>query len=76
MKPVHEKMPKDSFEPGQTYRVSMNGKELYDAEVVKFHGGCWATVRVQEPLLEEMALDYAPGTEFDIKVAQYDFIRR
>lgn len=76
MKPVHEKMPKDSFEPGQTYRVSMNGKELYDAEVVKFHGGCWATVRVQEPLLKEMALDYASGTEFDIKVAQYDFIRR
>jgi len=73
MKPVHEKLPKDSFEPGKTYRVAMNGTDLYDAEVVKFHGGCWATVRVTQPLLESMAADYAPGTEFDVKVAQYDF---
>jgi hypothetical protein len=52
----------------------MQGKQLYTAEVIKFHGGCWATVRVLEPLLSEYASDYAPGTEFDIKVAQYDFV--
>lgn len=74
MKPVHEKLPKDSFEPGRSYTVSMQGKQLYTAEVIKFHGGCWATVRVLEPLLAEFASDYAPGTEFDIKVAQYDFV--
>lgn len=73
MKPVHEKLPKDSFEPGRSYTVSMNGTPLYVAEVTKFHGGCWATVRVQEPLHEAYAADYAPGTEFDIKVASYEF---
>jgi hypothetical protein len=73
MKTLHEKLPKDSFEPGRTYTVHKDGKQLYKAEVVKFHGGCWATVRVREPLLETMAQDYAPGTEFDIKVALYSF---
>lgn len=73
MKPVHEKLPKDSFEPGRTYKVSMNGTDLYEAEVVKFHGGCWATVRVQRPLHDKFASDYTPGAEFDIKVAQYEF---
>jgi hypothetical protein len=73
MKPVHEKLPKESFESGRTYTVSKDGYELYKAEVIKFHGGCWATVRVTEPLHKDFYLDYAPGTEFDIKVALYSF---
>lgn len=73
MKPVHEKLPKDSFEAGKTYTVQKDGVQLYKAEVIKFHGGCWATVRVHEPLLAALAQDYAPGTEFDIKVALYSF---
>jgi hypothetical protein len=73
MKPVHDKLPKDSFEAGRSYTVSLHGTQLYVAEVISFHGGCWATVRVQQPLHEAYAADYAPGTEFDIKVASYEF---
>lgn len=73
MKPVHEKLPKDHFQPGITYRVAMQDTELYEADVVKYHGGCWATVRVVRPLNDTYAADYRPGTEFDIKVAQYTF---
>ena len=49
MKPQHDKVATEEFTPGSTYRVAMNGNDLYDAEVVKFHGGCWATVRVEKP---------------------------
>jgi hypothetical protein len=72
MKVEHEKVPVTEFTPGETYVVGMNGNDLYEAEVVKFHGGCWATVRVRTALYEPMAKDYSPGMEFDIKVAQYD----
>ncbi len=67
----HEKVDKSEFQPGATYSVSMNGVPLYVAQVVKFHGGCWATVRVQQCLNDELLSYYQPGTEFDIKVAQY-----
>ncbi|NQW30639.1 MAG: hypothetical protein HQ472_09010 [Ignavibacteria bacterium] len=70
-KPVHDKVPVEEFLPGEKYVVSMNEKELYEAEVVKFHGGCWATVRVTKPLYSAMAADYTVGNEFDIKVANY-----
>jgi len=72
MKPVHDKVSVDEFTPGQTYRVGMNGAPLYTAEVTKFHGGCWATVKVMEPLGEATASMYKPGMEFDIKVANYE----
>ena len=72
MKPVHDKVPVEEFTPGQTYRVGMNGTPLYTATVTKFHGGCWATVQVQEPVNDDMAALYKPGMEFDIKVANYE----
>ena len=72
MKPIHDKVAKDEFVVGNTYNVSLRGKPLYSAEVVKFHGGCWATVRVNKPLSDEVAQMYTPGTEFDIKVAEYE----
>lgn len=72
MKPVHTKIAIDEFSVGNTYAVSMRGKELYNAEVVKFHGGCWATVKVVEPANLEMASIYESGSTFDIKVAEYD----
>jgi hypothetical protein len=68
----HQKLPVSEFTPGRSYRVGMNGRPLYNAEVVKFHGGCWATVRVQECLYDAMQAEYRPGTEFDIKVAMYE----
>lgn len=72
MKPVHEKVNKEALIPGNTYTLGLNGKQLYSAEVVKFFGGCWATVRVVAPLNEETRSAYTPGMEFDIKVAQYE----
>ncbi|MBK6292217.1 MAG: hypothetical protein IPH85_06665 [Ignavibacteria bacterium] len=74
MKPVHDKVAKEAFVVGNTYNVSLRGKPLYAAEVVKFHGGCWATVRVTKPLSDETAQMYSPGAEFDIKVAEYDLL--
>ncbi|HRK04681.1 MAG TPA: hypothetical protein PLW14_06240 [Chlorobiota bacterium] len=72
MKPVHDKVPVTEFTPGKTYRIRLNGAELYNAEVIKFFGGCWATVRVVEPLSEEHKDVYRPGMEFDIKVGMYE----
>jgi hypothetical protein len=72
MKIEHEKVAVTEFTPGQRYIVAMNGRPLYKAEVVKFHGGCWATVRVEAALDEQMKQHYKPGTTFDIKVAQYE----
>lgn len=72
MKPVHDKVALDEFTPGTTYRVGMNGTPMYDATVTKFHGGCWATVRVERAVGSELASLYHPGMEFDIKVANYE----
>lgn len=72
MKIEHDKVPVENFTPGSRYTVSMQGRRLYSAEVVKFHGGCWATVRVEKALDAELEQHYRPGTTFDIKVAQYE----
>lgn len=72
MKPVHTKVAKDEFVVGNYYNISLKGRPLYSAQVVKFHGGCWATVRVENPLSEETADLYSRGSEFDIKVAEYE----
>lgn len=72
MKIEHEKVPVDQFTPGHRYTVAMKGRPLYTAEVLKFHGGCWATVRVEKALDAEMERHYQPGTTFDIKVAHYE----
>ena len=71
MKPVHDKVPVQEFTPGSVYRIAMNGEELYDAEVVKFHGGCWATVRVRNVIEGAHSQHYTADMEFDIKVANY-----
>jgi len=72
MKPVHEKLPVSTFEEGSTYTFSLNGNALYSANVIKFHGGCWATVRIAETKDPSLATTYRPGMEFDVKVAQYE----
>lgn len=71
MKPEHEKVAVTECMPGSQYRVSMHGQDLYIATVQKFHGGCWATMRVDQAIDGPMASQYRPGMEFDIKVAQY-----
>ena len=72
MKIEHEKVPVQEFTPGSRYTVGMQGRPLYTAEVVKFHGGCWATVRVEKALDQDLEKHYPPGATFDIKVAQYE----
>ena len=72
MKPIHDKVAVDEFTPGLVYRVGMNGTPLYDATVTKFHGGCWATVRVERTIDPQSAKHYHAGMEFDIKVANYE----
>jgi hypothetical protein len=75
-RPQHEKLPKDlAPERGGTYALSMTGTgaAAYEAEIVKYGGGCWATVRVTNPL--ENARHYKVGDTFDIRVAMYEFAR-
>lgn len=68
----HDKVAIENFIPGSQYTVAMNGRPLYVARVMKFHGGCWATVQVEQALDAELSKHYQPGTTFDIKVAQYE----
>ncbi len=68
----HDKVAREEFQPGQQYNVALRGTPLYRAEVVKFHGGCWATVKVIEPINPEMAKHYSEDATFDIKVAEYE----
>lgn len=68
----HDKVALEEFQPGQQYNVALRGTALYRAEVVKFHGGCWATVKVIESTNPETAKYYAENTTFDIKVAEYE----
>lgn len=72
MKIEHDKVALEQFQPGEHYDVSLRGSALYRAEVIKFHGGCWATVKVLEAQDPSTAKYYAPGTTFDIKVAEYE----
>lgn len=72
MKVEHNKVPVTEFTPGNTYQMALRGSPLYKAEVLKFHGGCWATIRVKEVLSQDVATYFTPGMEFDIKVAEYD----
>jgi len=75
MKPQHDKVPKEEFTPGERYNVALRNQPLYEATVVKFHGGCWATVRVERALSDATASLYPVGSEFDIKVAEYEVTR-
>lgn len=68
----HEKLPKDARpEEGGTYTLLHQGTPVYAAEILKYGGGCWATVRVTESL--DAALPYNAGDTFDIRVAMYEY---
>lgn len=67
---VHEKLPKDKApRKGGVYTVSQNGTPLYDAEIVRYGGGCWATVTVVSSRTDMVR----PGDTFDMRVAMYEF---
>ena len=68
----HEKLPKDARPAqGSVYGLAHAGAALYEAEITKYSGGCWATVRVTNPLGN--ADTYSVGDSFDIRVAMYEF---
>jgi hypothetical protein len=72
-RPQHEKLPKElAPETGGVYTLVHEGEALYEAEIVKYSGGCWATVRVTDPL--KHADTYKIGDEFQIRVAMYQFL--
>jgi len=67
-KPINE-----NLVTGNTYRVEYKGTELYDASVMNYDGGCWATVKVENVLPSPNEKIYRNGQTFDLKVAQYRF---
>lgn len=68
----HEKLPKDARpSEGGIYTLLYQGSPAYSAEILKYSGGCWATVRVTEAL--DATLPYNSGDTFDIRVAMYEF---
>jgi hypothetical protein len=72
MKPkiVHEKLPKDARpSQGGVYTLLNNGTPMFEAEILKYSGGCWGTVRVTEPYNPA----YTKGDEFDIRMAMYEY---
>ncbi len=72
----HEKLPKDQApRKGERYTVCHEGKALYEADIVKYGGGCWATVQVVGAVDEQVADMYRPGDTFEMRVAMYEFRR-
>lgn len=70
----HEKLPKDQApRKGGRYAVYHQGQALYEADIVKYGGGCWATVQVAGAVSEPYANVYKPGDTFDMRVAMYEF---
>lgn len=70
MRHKHEKLPK-AARPAErgVYMLSHNGEAMFAAELTKYDGGCWATVRVTEA----MNPAYNAGDSFDIRVAMYEY---
>lgn len=71
----HEKLPKDSAPQEQMKYVVVQGETpLYTAEILKYGGGCWATVKVCEAM-EGYEQLFRPNDVFDLRVAMYAWHR-
>lgn len=60
-------------EKDKTYRVEYNGKELYDAKIMEYDGGCWAKIKIENIVPSENDKMYKVGQEFDLKLGYYKF---
>ncbi len=70
----HDILPKEERpHKGREYTITHDGNPLYRAEIIAFSGGCWAKVRVTEPLTVAGDPSFAVGKEFDLRVAMYEF---
>lgn len=74
MKRIHDKIDKEN-KPivGENYILKLEGEDLYSAEVIEYKGGCWAKIKVNEPLHPEYSSYYKNGDVFDVKIATYQF---
>ncbi len=70
---MHNHSIKNPPEPGKTYTCVLNDVPVYTATVERVQG-CWATVKVVQPVPGKFEKYYTSGQEFDIKVQFYDFI--
>jgi hypothetical protein len=74
MKRIHDKIDKENApKVGEQYVLRLSGEELYSAEVIEYKGGCWAKIKVNEPLHPEYSALYKNGDVFDVKIASYEF---
>jgi hypothetical protein len=70
MRHKHEKLPKAARpSEGGTYTLLHNGTPMFAAQLTKYDGGCWATVRVTEGF----DAAYKADDSFDIRVAMYEY---
>lgn len=70
MRHKHEKLPRAARpNEGGTYTLLHNGTPMFAAELTKYDGGCWASVRVTEAINDA----YKAGDAFDIRVAMYEY---
>ena len=60
-------------EKDKTYRVEYNGKELYDAKILEYDGGCCAKIKIENIVPSENDKMYKVGQEFDLKLGYYKF---
>ena len=60
-------------EKDKTYRVEYNGKELYDAKILEYDGGCWAKIKIENIVPSENDKMYKVGQEFDLKLGYCKF---
>ena len=63
----------DTPEIGKRYTCVYNGLPVYTAEIQKTQG-CWATIKVHQPIPGKYEKHYSPGQVMDIKMQFYDFI--
>ena len=74
MKRVHDDFDKATApKTGETYIVHHNDQPMYSAEIIEYKGGCWAKLKVEEPLHPDYSSLYKSGDTFDIKIAMYEF---
>lgn len=69
----HTQILRNAPEKDRTYRVEYNGKELYDAKIMEYDGGCWAKIKIENIVPSENEKMYKVGQEFDLKLGYYKF---
>lgn len=74
MKRIHDKINKETAPvAGENYILLLDNEPLYSAEIMEYKGGCWAKIKVNEPLHPEYRALYKNGDVFDVKIASYQF---